>query len=104
MASSSNSRSLKYSTDYSIRSQGVVERMSDICMGFINNDNVSEFPLVHELWPHFPTISLANFNSISPSKPCNLAGVNTEPRGILKQISDQPNITWTDLENFSDPL
>ena len=32
------------------------------------------------------------------------AGVNTEPRGILKQISDQPNLTWTDLENNSDPL
>ena len=30
MASSSSSRSLKYSTDYSTRSQGVVERMNDI--------------------------------------------------------------------------
>ena len=104
MASSSNSRSLKYSTDYSTRSQGVVERISDIYTGFINNDNVSDFTLIHELWPRFPTISPANFNSYSSSQPSILAGVNTEPRGILKQISDQPNLTWTDLESISDPF
>ena len=47
--------------------------------------------------------SPANFNSISPSQPCILAGVNTEPRGILKHVSDQPNLTWTDLEKISEP-
>ena len=78
--------------------------MSDIYASFINNDNVSDFTLIHELWPRLPTISPANFNSISPSQPCILAGVNTESRDILKQISDQPNSTWTDLENISDPL
>ena len=49
MASSSSSPSLKYSTDYSTRSQGVVERMNDVYTGFINNNNVSEFTIIHEL-------------------------------------------------------
>ena len=49
MASSSSSRSLKYSTDYSTRSQGVVERMNDIYTGFIINNNVSDFTVIHEL-------------------------------------------------------
>ena len=75
--------------------------MSDIYTGFINNDNVSDFTLIHELWPRFPTISPANFNSISPSQSCSFAGVNTEPRGILKQNSDQPILIWTD---FGPPL
>ena len=38
MASSSSSRSLKYNTDYSTRSQSVVDRMNDI------ND---DFPLIN---------------------------------------------------------
>ena len=49
MASSSSSRSLKYSTDYSTRSQGVVERMNDIYTGFIIYNNVSDFTVIHEL-------------------------------------------------------
>ena len=102
MASSSSSRSLKYSTDYSTRSPGVVERMNDIYTGFINNNNVSDYTVIHELWPRFPTISPVNFNSISPPQPCILSGVNTEPRGILKQFSDQSNLTWADLENIPD--
>ena len=100
MASSSSSRSLKYSTDYSTRSQGVVERLNGIYTGFINNKNVSDFTIIHELWPRFPTISPVNFNSISPPQSCILSGVNTEPRGILKQFSDQSNLTWADLENI----
>ena len=102
MAYSSSSRSLKYSTDYSTRSPGVVERMNDIYTGFINNNNVSDFSISHELWPRFPTISPVNFNSISPPQPCILAGVNTEPRSVLKQFSDQSNLTWADLKNIPD--
>ena len=48
MASSSNSRSLKYSTDYSTRSQGVVERMIFI-MVLTLMDTVSDFTIIHEL-------------------------------------------------------
>ena len=62
----SNSRSLKCTTDYSTRRQGVIERMNDTDNGFINNDIVSDFTIIHELWPRFSTISPVNFNSISP--------------------------------------
>ena len=102
MASSSSSRSLKYSADYSTRSQGVVERMNDLYTGFISKNNVSDLTITHELWPRLPTISPVNFNSISPPQPCFLAGVNTEPRGVLKQLSDQSNSTWADLEKITD--
>ena len=99
MASSSSSRSLKYSTDYSTRSQGAVERMNDIYTGFINNHNISDFTIIHELSLLFPPV---NFNSISPPQPCILAGANTEPRGVLKQVSYQSNLTWADVENIPD--
>ena len=61
MASSSSSRSLKYSTDYSTRSQGAVERMNDIYTGFINNNNISDFTIIHELSLLFPLLILIQF-------------------------------------------
>ena len=76
--------------------------MNDSFTGFINNNKVSDSTIIHELWPRFPTISSVNFNSISPPQPCILAGVNTKPRGVLKQFSDQSNLTWADLENIPD--
>ena len=66
MASSSNSRSLKNKTDYSTRSQSVVDRMNDIYNNFNANNTVSDFTIIHELWPRFSTISPVNFNSIPP--------------------------------------
>ena len=102
MPSSSNSRSLKYNTDYSTCSQSVVDRMNDIYNGFNATNNVSDFTVIHELWPRFSTISPVNFNSISPPQPCILAGVNAQPRGVLKQFSDKPDLTWADFENISD--
>ena len=102
MASSSSSRSLNCSTDYSTRSQGVVERMNDIYTGFITNNKNSDFTIIHELWPRFLTFFPVNFNSISPPQPCILAGVNTEPRGVLQQFPDQSCLTWADLENIPD--
>ena len=48
------------------------------------------------------TISPVNFNSISPPQPCILAGVNVQPRGILKQLSDKPDLVWADFENIPD--
>ena len=102
MPSSSNSRSLKYNTDYSTRSQSVVDRMNDIYNGFNANNNVSDFTVIHELWPRFSIISPVNFNSISPPQPCILAGVNAQPRGVLKEFFDKPDLTWADFENISD--
>ena len=100
MASSSNSRSLKYKTDYSTRSQSVVDRMNDIYNTFNANNTLSDFTIIHELWPRFSTISPVIFNSISPPQPCILAGVNVQPRGILKQLSDKPDLVWADFENI----
>ena len=100
MASSSNSRSLKDKTDYSTRSQSVVDRMDDIYNTFNANNTVSDFTIIHELWPRFSTISPVNFNSISPPQPCILAGVNVQPRGILKQLSDKPGLVWADFGNI----
>ena len=102
MASSSNSRSLKYNTDYSTRSQSVVDRMNDIYYSFKANNNVSNFTIIHELWPRFSTISPVNFNSIFSPQPCILAGVNVQPRGVLKQLSDKPDLTWVDFEKIPD--
>ena len=42
------------------------------------------------------------FDSISPPQPCILAGVNTHPRGTLKQFSDKSDLTWANLVNISD--
>ena len=54
------------------------------------------------LWPRFSTISLDNFNPISPPQPCILAGVNVQPGGVLKQLSDKSDSTWADSENVID--
>ena len=43
MASCSEYRSLKYTTDYSTSSQDVVKHMNDIYNGFIIDDTVSYF-------------------------------------------------------------
>ena len=91
MASSSNSRSVKQSTDYSTRSQGMVEYMNDRYIGFNANDTVFDFTIFHELWLRFSTIYY--FNSISLPQPCILAGVNAQPRGVLKQLSDKSGST-----------
>ena len=100
MASSSNPCSLEQSTDYSTSSQGMVERMNDLYNGF--NDTVSDFTIFHEFWPRFSTISPVYFNSISLPQPCILAGVNAQPRGVLKRLSDKIDLTWIDFENVPD--
>ena len=104
MAASSFSRSLKYSTNYSTHSQGVVERTNEIYNGFSINNTVSGLTIIHELRLHFSTISPVNFNSISPPQPCIVAGVNAQPRGVLKQRSDRSDLTWVDSENDIDHL
>ena len=96
---SSNSCSSKNSIFYSTRNQGVVQRMNEIYNGFFTNNTVSDFTTIHELWPRFSTISPVNFNSISPPQLCILAGVNAQPRGVLKQLSDESDITWAVFEN-----
>ena len=102
MASSSNSRYLKYTTDYSPRSQSVVDRMNDIYNGFNANNTVSDFTIIHELWLRFSTISPVNFISISPPQPCILSGLSAQPRSVLKKLSDKSDLTWADFENVPD--
>ena len=41
---------LKYTTDYSTRSQVVDEHIKDIYNCFVNNDTVSDLTVIHELW------------------------------------------------------
>ena len=47
MASSSISRYLEYETDYSTRSQSVVDRMNDIYNTFNAKNTVSDFTIIH---------------------------------------------------------
>ena len=53
-SSKSNSRSLKYKTEYSTRSQSVVDRMNDLFCSFPNDPSTSDFAVIHELWPSCP--------------------------------------------------
>ena len=73
--------------------------MNDIYNGFNANNTVSDFTIIHEFWPRFCTISPVNFNKIPPPQHCILAGMNAQPRGVLKQLSVKSDFTWTDFEN-----
>ena len=76
--------------------------MNDIYNGFFYNNTVSDFTIVHELWPRFSTRSPVNFNSISPPQPCILAGVDAQHRGVLQQLSNKSDLTRADFENVID--
>ena len=74
--------------------------MNESYNGFLNNNGtVSDFTIINELWLSFSTISHVSFNLISPPQLCILAGVNAQPRGVLKQLSDKSDLTWADFEN-----
>ena len=57
MPSSANSGSLMYTTDYSTRIQGLVERINDIYNGFYQYRYGSQKTVIHELCQRFSTIS-----------------------------------------------
>ena len=65
-SSKSESRSLKYKTEYSTRSRSMFDRRNDLFLSFPNNPSASDFAVIHELWPRFPTLNNINFDSISP--------------------------------------
>ena len=77
----------------------MVERIDDIFKGFGNDDTVSNFTVFHEVWPRFSTISPVKLDSIFDPQPCILAGVNAQPRGVLKRLSDKSDLRLADFEN-----
>ena len=46
------------------------------------------------------TVNNDNFDSISPPQPCVLAGVDVQPWGVLKHLSDKSYLIWSDSENL----
>ena len=104
MASSStamNSRTIKYSTVYSTRSQNVVERMNNLFLSFQENLSTPDFVVFHVLWPRFPTISNNSFSIISPSQPCILADSTIQPTGSLQELCGIDNLSWDMVENLA---
>ena len=97
MDSSSNSRSSRCATENATRSQGVVQGMNDLLKDFINDKAVTDFTVIHEPWPRFLNISPVNFDSIPPQTPCIHAGVNAQPRGVLKYLPDISYLTRVDF-------
>ena len=93
----------KYSTDYSTRSQSVVDRMNHLFLSFQEHLSTPDFVVIHELWPRFPTISSNAFSIISPSQPCLLADSNIQPTGILKELCDTENLSWNTIESLLSP-
>ena len=60
MASSSyyhDSRSLKYKSDYSTRSQSVIDRVNVLFNSFQHNPSIPDFVVINDLWPRFPIIN-----------------------------------------------
>ena len=74
--------------------------MIDLFPSFSNNPSTSIFAAVHELWPRFPTLKIYNFDSISPTQLCILAGVDVQPREVLKHLIDKSDLVWSDFENI----
>ena len=95
-----NSRSLKYKTEYSTRSQSVVDRMNEILRSFSNNPSTSDFAVIHEIWPRFPTLNIINFDSISLPQHSILAGVDVQTREVLRRLSDKSDLIWSDFKNI----
>ena len=74
--------------------------MYDLFCRFCKNPSTSDFAVIHEIWPRFPTLNNKNFVSLSPPQPCILAGVDVQPRGVLKDLSDKSHLIWSDIGNI----
>ena len=107
MASSSNtmtSRTSRYYTDYSTRSQDVITRIDNLFQCFQEFLSTPDFVIIHELWPRFPTLPSNNFSMISPPQPCILSGADVQPKGILKEFCEAENLSWTQVEEKAAPV
>ena len=98
MASSSNSRSLKYRTEYLTCGQDVglsvwtmYSKASSLIILFLT--------LLYfiNLGRVLPTVSCVNCDSFSTPQPFNLDSL----RGVLKQLSNIFKLTWADFDNVS---
>ena len=78
----------------------MVDRKNDLFFGFSNNPSTSDFAVIHEIWPRFSTLNNINFDSNSPQQPRILAGVDVQPSGVLKHLSDKSDLIWSDFENI----
>ena len=50
--------------------------------------------------PVFPLLTPVNFNSTSPPQPCIFAGIDIQPKGILKDLCEAENLSWSNIENL----
>ena len=74
---------------YSTRSQSVVDRRNDLFRSFSNNPSTSDFAVIHEIWPRYPTQLNISFDSVSHPQPCIRSElmVDVQPRGFFNIFS-----------------
>ena len=59
-----------------------------------------DFNIIHSGWRRFPVLTHVDFTSISPAEPSILSNVKVESRGVLKELTELPSLTWQHFENL----
>ena len=90
------SRDCHNSSDIITRSVDAVEQ-KDVLFSL---RDCPDFNVKHSGWRRIPILIHVDFTSISPAEPCILSNVNIESRGVLKELTELPNVTWQHFENI----